>query len=286
MARFIGLGLARKVRALEFTLRGKPCTVNFSLVVLPSLGSVLLSQEITDPALIERLRSDKRLREHVGDVSAPPEVFSPSSPAGSSEDLPFEQRFPVVAAARANGWEYEDLTGSGDGNQWGEAGGRSRRTGLTMAEMAGCKPPKNWKENADKGYPWQFSDFTPPAQAWVPPAGMAEKPHPEVIPELPPVVPDPELPPAGEAPPPVDLPPSLDLPAPGTLDRALLDGWSDDAIAASIGKLAETINAQGGQKPTVGKARTLIKGLKLDGVPSTLTDEAVSALIDKAFSPS
>lgn len=67
-----------------------------------------------------------------------------------------------VERARANGWEYADLTGAGEGNVWDDRGGRSPRSGLTMAEMAAAPAPPGWADVARSCWPWECTGWTPP----------------------------------------------------------------------------------------------------------------------------
>lgn len=99
-------------------------------------------------------------------------VVSRVSPAASSPPpVVTQQEIPVSAALR-NGWRPTDLLGAGEGvgpARWGELGGRSPRSGLTMGEMAICQPPEGWAEKSAAYWPWQFVGWRGPGLDWKPP---------------------------------------------------------------------------------------------------------------------
>lgn len=85
---------------------------------------------------------------------------------------------PVLAAMR-NGWTADDMAGAGIGDLFDERGGRAEATGLTMAELALCKPPEKWDEMRGKAYPWEAPGWAAPGIAWKPPVDLAKQTGPD-----------------------------------------------------------------------------------------------------------
>jgi len=66
----------------------------------------------------------------------------------------------LTTAALTKGWTFADLVGTGNGEDPGEGGGRSTRTGLTLAEMGMLPPPADWARQAETAWPWQCVGFS------------------------------------------------------------------------------------------------------------------------------
>lgn len=79
----------------------------------------------------------------------------------------------LTKAALAMGWDFADLVGTGDNDNPGEAGGRSPRSGLTLAEMGMLPPPTDWAAQADTSWAWQCPGFSA-LPGWIHP-GLAPK---------------------------------------------------------------------------------------------------------------
>lgn len=84
------------------------------------------------------------------------------------------QMAPPVEAALAQGWTPDDLDGAGENDNYGPGGGFSKRTGLTMAQMALSTPPGNWAEEQAAKYPWECVDWKTPGIGFVPPNAPAK----------------------------------------------------------------------------------------------------------------
>lgn len=80
-----------------------------------------------------------------------------------------------VWLALKRGWTEDDLSGTGNGGDFGEAGGRSMSSGLTCAEMALSDPPPRWAVLAGKVYAWQVEGWQPPGIGWEPPTGLIDR---------------------------------------------------------------------------------------------------------------
>ncbi len=204
-------------------------------------------------ALRERILQHRRYDVHHGpedQVTWEAATKAPTPPDGSLA------LHPVGQDALRRGWSSHDLEGTGQNGDPTDHGGRSPRTGLTMAEMALSTPPTGWVEHAHTHYPWELPGWHTDILGWQlpnPPSKRATnvdeaEPEPapgpsveegdaselvalgDVAPELahgkPPTSPSPELPP----PPPN---PSADAPNPGLTDEEL------EAYAEHLTLLAE-----------------------------------------------
>jgi len=85
-------------------------------------------------------------------------------PKKSDETLPAPLR-----SARLYGWSLEDIAGTCENGRPGPTGGRSLVSGLTAAEMALCKPPKDWDSKRGEMWPWEDLLWRGPGLDWKPP---------------------------------------------------------------------------------------------------------------------
>lgn len=84
-------------------------------------------------------------------------------------DVHGRERPAPVRAALQWGWTESDLEGAGAGERWGPEGGRSTRSGLTVAEMALVPPPPAWADQAETVWPWDLDGWRSPGIGWEPP---------------------------------------------------------------------------------------------------------------------
>lgn len=77
-----------------------------------------------------------------------------------------------------HGWEAEDLDGAGREGKWGPDGGRGKRSGLSVAEMAAAKAPSDWKTASANKYPWECQGWQIPFADWQVPTTLPAKPRP------------------------------------------------------------------------------------------------------------
>lgn len=218
---------------------------------------------------------------------------------------------PAVAAAMRNGWTLEDFDGiryqtaADDQGPWGEEAGRSRQTGLTVAEMALCVPPDGWRELAATKYPWEVLGWKGPGLGFKPPAApskVREEPVPPEVrsaggesdpvpaapapapasPAEPRVVYDEEEPATEGAPEPrtrrprkgkasEDVPagPSPATPIPAAGNPVVLASYGDSsAVAQAVEVLADNWR-RAGKAPTLSKANHLLGKAKLPSANET-----------------
>ncbi len=137
---------------------------------------------MTAPIPADDLRAVKRQAARMGGLY---QIVEDDSPIIDSEVE--AEAAPVSApkisiqarVAFRNGWSVEDVAGTGLGGNPGKLGGFSPITGLTMAEMALCVPPKAWAEMRDVAYPWEAAAWRPPGVQFVPPAVPSKVVEPE-----------------------------------------------------------------------------------------------------------
>lgn len=173
--------------------------------------------------------------------------------------------------ALRNGWLVEDLAGAGLADQWGPEGGLSTVSGLTMAEMALCSPPKAWRR--PEQWPWEVGAWRGPAPEWRPPLvpSKVRAVEPEAPAAAEPVdSPEPKLPPmADDAAAPVD-----DPDAQIEVVEALEGYGTEEEVTMATMVLEELVRSGG--VPTRQKAGY---HLRKHGLPSP-TDEQFQALLN------
>lgn len=169
-------------------------------------------------------------------VAQPGERPTPAAPV--APDSPTTDGLRAMAIRL--GWSIMDIAGTAMGDQPGEAGGRSERTGLTLAEMTLSTPPKIWHEVADDSYPWELSDWRPPGMGWVPPRVASKRPPPSE--DTPPPV-DEDDDPTGEVPPPLDDDPTPPSEQPTDADPTPTPAGDDVDPAVALGYPADKVDA-------------------------------------------
>lgn len=182
-------------------------------------------------------------RVEVGARIQPPETVSDAVAASAAAQAEASYKH-VVDTAFRNGWLHGDLSGTGQGGELGEQGGRSAVTGLTLAEMAMSRPPADWRTPggllARGRPPWESTDFHKPFPVWRPPAWR-----------------EPPPPPPKDPTDPTDGPPSVapglqeqDTPVPGPEDSEDTDQGADPSLTDS-GSLDEDSSADDAPDLTV-----------------------------------
>lgn len=192
----------------------------------------------------------------VADAPSPPE---PEPRARALDTFPPPED--LFTLARRLGWTDEDLAGLSEASP-GEDGGRSPRSGLTLAEMVLVKAPPEWPELASTGYPWQSGNWQPPPGSWQAPSAPAKvrlaeptEPGPVTAPEDAVMTPsDPHaIDPDEEEIEELD-PDSYELETPSAETAELSEAMSGDQAAAIAKIIVETWNADGqGSIPHINK---------------------------------
>lgn len=131
--------------------------------------------------------------EQIDKVPAPvaPSATAPAAPEPPNRvSTPSEQGFAGQAfdlsklfdIAHGRGWAKEDVEDTGIGGDPTPLGGRSKRSGLCLAELTLTRPPADWSDLAARNRPpWESRDWAPPGPGWKMP-GWTEPPPP-VLPE-------------------------------------------------------------------------------------------------------
>lgn len=238
----------------------------------------------------------------VAPSEAPRPHFAESELLGRApEPEPEADKYPLVTAARRNGWAYKDMTGAGENNVWDERGGRGERSGLSMAELAMCVPPPRWLPEGEESpglcdthWPWEVPGFVAPGMGWRPPAlklkrrladdvprdeaPVSPEPLPLVEPDLPESQPD-----LTPAPPDADTKAAKPARAPRRVEtrtEEVLQDVSDERKEAAIAKIL-TLWSANNEAPSVNKAQ---HGLKTSGFDFTKkqTEALLNLATDKA----
>lgn len=251
-------------------------------------GTVVMAAEITDERALQQARKMRYTVRPVAAVAVlEPAPTAPRAPEDEPEGYPA-----VVAQAMRNGWAYVDLTGTGRDNQWGEEGGRSTVSGLTMAEASLCTPPEGWEEKRKDFYPWEILPWRPPGMGWTPPKVPSKRAPLDKAPEIneaPVVVPEPQNEgpeaevdpdPAAEAAPVAEAPPVAErrqTKPPETRTEEALAGLSKAEIDAAVTVIV-TAWLEAAKAPSPTRARFL---LEKAGQPK-FSKSQVQAMLDLA----
>lgn len=298
----------RKTTTMEIHVAGK--VVCFRLRTLEATGESVMVAAVDDEAVIRAFRRNANF-DVIGDDEPVLEDRRPGVAAEPAETVAGGYSYPpIVQRSFANGWRYEDITGAGRDNQWGEEGGRSDRAGLTMAEHSLTVPPEGWAERCLTHYPWESLGWKPPGEGWAAPKLPAKRPSAVAEPRvdekpLDEAQPDPVDEPVDEdtdvdtdiggdediddesAPAPAAVvsarPRAAKRPeaakpakAPETRSEEALGGWPASQIELAQSTLADVWRASG-SAPSPSKAR---HHLKKAGIP-TVSTEQVQTLLDR-----
>ena len=274
---------------IEVSVGGVTHTVQFTKRTLEGTGEVAMVAEVPEGPVLDCFRRNAAFKVWGGALPVdPPAAVVPLPPALAREEPVLPN---VVQRTLLNGWDYDDITDTGEQNDWSRAGGVSRLSGLCMSEMSLCSPPVGWKEKRATHYPWEFPGWLPPFAAWEKPAGLrAKRPpadQPPPIDEAPMVLPPGRVfeSDAAEAAlstmlATVDEPPRAPR-APASTQLAIptneaLAGWSDQNIASAVGLLVD-VKVQDGKWPALGKARSRLNKAGIFDNVSTAQADALLA---------
>lgn len=188
------------------------------------------------------------------------------------------------ALAILNGWDENDIEGSGKNGENGPAGGRAQVTGLTLFEASISTPPKDWAKLRENAWPWEVAGWQPPVRFKIP-AGYASKrkPEPEEETVAPPAVPE-------TTPPVVDTKPADPTVSPKTQPSEVVvvssattakeASLSADVLAVLVPKMALVMSNEAFKGATVSKVRYLLQQeiKKAGETPPKLTDATLTEL--------
>ena len=259
--------------------------VVFDKVTLANGRSVMLAEVGDDGRGAAACRQARKLPRHYRVSGNPPRLLSSKATPVAAPPRAVKLAVPV-AVARGNGWSARDLLGAGEGEQWGELGGRSDRTGLTMSEMALCKPPEGWAARGDgEAWPWDIPGWRGPAADWRPPGVPRRLPL-----DLDDTDTDTDTDPAddgaaddGAAEPTIDLQPVVDDDQ-QRIDDETLSTYRDDPAEQStaVDIVRGLITKSGGSLPSRSKAGYWLR--KDGGLPYP-NDDQLAALVRRALNP-
>jgi hypothetical protein len=221
-------------------------------------------------------------------LSSSPELTPPApevAPSRAADTFPpFSEPAPesLTRTALRFGWTEEDLAGLSESHP-GEDGGRSVRSGLTLAEMALTTPPPEWPTLGEQGYPWQSPNWQAPSGSWTAPSApakavTADPPPPSPVQPPAPVEPEEEET-LGDDPDGYELPspaPAADSSALTGLDEGqarevaaiIIETWQTDGKVPHVNKINFKLNNAG--LPTV-KAADIAAVIEAQSLPAQET---------------